>query len=1183
MKRIAEKVKDLVEVRSHRNLSAFADSPGEVLLTYHFTEFTAAVMSDWLEDLARTSLGRGRVRVLTGQRGVGKSHFIGAFSAIVSQTEIRSRIPEASVALSAQSLRRRKYPVARVRRGAGETLFGELRSAVAAVLGTDPELLGNTVDDVLRSAAGRPTELPFVLVIDSEVERSYRTRKADGQTVSEIIRAAKHLNVFVALALDGDLVVTGGFGDDADSVRVDFLDSDTFNQVVEAVVFPKSRGSLRILHEVYDKFRSQIPSFRWSEQRFSSIYPLHPAVVDLAPAVRAYAPGFGVLRFAAEAGTRIVGRPADSLIAIDEVFDFAEADLRESPALADAFATFDRLSAEVVTTLPVMERLQAKLVLKALVLLSLEGAGASASDVSSALMIYDERDPDSGSRLVKGILETFAGYAGSDILRTEAEGREARFRLRLGAKEDFNRRVVELAAAMPDSEIASTLRQVAEGRFEDLLDTENVTHLSPNWSVGEMTWRGSLRRGKIVWTSDYSDFSLRPRTLTERAWDWGVIMRDPDDATPVPDDDGSGSPVALWQHGRLSDEDRRVLKMYRVLACDDGLSAEFGDQFTAALHSAAREAEAVWLRTFVTDGVLILPTGHFKLETDAADARHFSEIMSVVLGPVFDVLYPEHPFFERTLGLAELSVVAGNLFGGSRQSLPEVQMLASVFAEPLGLVSRRGELLGLESEARLSSLPVVREVMGLVNASADGPVSLRDICDRLSRRPLGLVRESHLLILAALVAARKIEFVTVHGNRIGRRALDLGISWETIVGISHPEIVALPAENLARWVQLLTGDRSIVSLDGPDNEEAARKAIEIWLADWRSARLLDRFSELPDDIITDKTWNLFANVERTYGVAAKTVEMISEGSMALAEGVNRVADAFADDEEAIGTRGREISDLEEFMVAAALREKIWKYLAICEPTGNEEVEWCRKLLGRALDQGAKKPSHETNNQIKELWNTFHQLFSEHFVDGHDSVMKARSLKVRVDAIVSGDEWWEFEALSRIPIFSQGYWERAARLRKSARHLDCRFPVRSMLEEQPFCGCAYRESTRQEMMSLPDRLQVLVDEARRDFREVLVLLREPIRETVEALARNSWDDDFKAAAVSLLASLGAEGEIPNLSNNEISVLRKAIENLPTIPRVNVNPPRTDFVSRRELRAHLSDWVERLPDRPVLVRV
>jgi hypothetical protein len=47
-----------------------------------------------------------------------------------------------------------------------------------------------------------------------------------------------------------------------------------------------------------------MPNFRWSEQRFSSLYPLHPVILETAPFVRLYAPEFALLSFTPKPATK---------------------------------------------------------------------------------------------------------------------------------------------------------------------------------------------------------------------------------------------------------------------------------------------------------------------------------------------------------------------------------------------------------------------------------------------------------------------------------------------------------------------------------------------------------------------------------------------------------------------------------------------------------------------------------------------------------------------------------------------------------------------------------------------------------------------------------------------------------------------------------------------------------------
>jgi hypothetical protein len=77
----------------------------------------------------------------------------------------------------------------------------------------------------------------------------------------------------------------------------------------------------------------------------------------------------------------------------------------------------------------------------------------------------------------------------------------------------------------------------------------------------------------------------------------------------------------------------------------------------------------------------------------------------------------------------------------------------------------------------------------------------------LKKSPHGFVREAQHLILTALVAQRKIEFVTSKGDRINRRSLDLKIIWDDIEGVAKPVGTVYSAARLTDWAKDFNGRR----------------------------------------------------------------------------------------------------------------------------------------------------------------------------------------------------------------------------------------------------------------------------------------------------------------------------------------------------------------------------------------
>ncbi|HMS43200.1 MAG TPA: hypothetical protein PKE69_23425, partial [Pyrinomonadaceae bacterium] len=321
MKRIQEKVKDIVEVRPFTNLVDYFSDAAQTLSAYHFTDATADMMAKWLNKAADVQTQNGAAIALAGYRGVGKSHFLATFGAILANPELRSRINDQHVSSSAQGLKRRRYPVANVRRGTFPTIIEEFKSGLSKVLETEIAILPDSVPQLLRMAAEKAGDLPFILIVDTAFERSSRVSRDDGAFLGEIALLAQELNIFVGIALDDD--ISGADGVNAaitQNYAIDFLDQEHLYKIVDAHVFPKNRQHQALIHDIYTFFREMMPSFRWSEQRFTSLYPLHPVILENAPFVRLYVPDFALLGFASEAGGKILGRPANSLIALDEVF-----------------------------------------------------------------------------------------------------------------------------------------------------------------------------------------------------------------------------------------------------------------------------------------------------------------------------------------------------------------------------------------------------------------------------------------------------------------------------------------------------------------------------------------------------------------------------------------------------------------------------------------------------------------------------------------------------------------------------------------------------------------------------------------------------------------------------------------------------------------------------------------------
>ncbi len=1190
MKRIQEKIKDLVDVRPYKRLNSYLEDPAQTLSSYYFTDDTADLMAVWLDSVSDVQTGSGAARALAGYRGVGKSHFLATLGAIVSQPELRSRVTEAHVAASAQRLRRRSHMVAYVERGTYDTLLAELKASLSVVIGCDLSELSDSPRELLSVAAERAGELPLVIIIDTAQDRPNRVQRDDGEMLGELADIAKNLNVFITIALDDDIAGADNVNAAiARSYHIDYLDQEHLYKIVDTHLFPKRRQKQNVLHEVYSYLRDAIPNFKWSEQRFSSLYPLHPIILEVTPFVRLYSPDFALLPFAADTGGKIASRPANSLIAIDEVFDRAEAGLRKAPNLKDAFETYDKIASEVIASIPVMQRLQAKMILKGLLLLSLDGDGTTAGDISAAMLLHDENDPAKAAIDIGEVLDTFVAAFPDEIRRSEDDGKEIRYNLKVSGKDDLNAALAEIAQTIGPLEIKKLLRRTAKERFTDWIVSNEGHEEGFDTVDSQIVWRGGNRRGRVVWNWSGEAPAGETGDRTAELWDWEIVISEAGDTGSTGSAESAYAPnefipAAVWQPAPLKEDETETLRRYAALLSDQGLKAAYGEQVRAAGHTLSGAVKKIWNRIFLEEAKLLAEGEELAFTPEAQSCATLTETFSIALAPLFAVRFPGHPVFAAPLGPVQVSRLVQDLFSGAKQPSTEVQQLAADFAMPLGLVSPRGDYFVLESDEKVSALPWVADVISLVGANEGKMIPLRDIYRVMKQEPFGLVREAQHLVLSSLVAQRRLEFVTTSGDRINRRSLDLKIVWDDIAGVESPSGIFRDSVELTNWAKLLTGVDTLRTLDEAGATQEIGGALNYWINSWQELRILQRFDELPADALNTRVWRLADQTHKTYGSVATAVEAISNETIPLEEGLQRIADAFLDSPEEFDKCKKHLVELEDFIVGAARREEVWQYLAVSEPTDDAEIERLRYENLNVLEKMDLGFSRELNLQLTDVWLDFGDQFQDYFAINHDRIMKSHHLQELLEQVLQSNEWWEFENLSRSQVFPRSFAEKAKKIREKMKDLNCGFDVRTLLRAKPFCACSFRLTQMEEWGKLPQILQDTIGEGRNSYRRTIQMLREPLGKILQSMAKKEKDPDILKSIAWLGEVLAKNQPLPLLGNTEIRILGDALQELPASIVLKIKPPEEDgAVDREELKIKLNDWLDGLPNEPVLLNL
>ena len=1215
MKRAPDKIKDFVQPQAFDEVQNYANDPSRALSAYRFTDATSDLFGRWLDALADLPRNKGTARALAGLRGVGKSHALAVFAALTASPDLRRSVTDAHVAASAGRLLNRRYRIAQVERGTRPTLMEELCAAFAATFGgTEVEWK----DDPTRmlALAVSMSEGPLVLVIDTALGREDRVRRDDGPLLSELAEASQQLTAFIALALDDDIEGADGANVSLSSAfQIDYLDQEHLYRIADLYLFRKTPRARAALHDFYNGLRKAVPGFNWNELRFTELYPVHPLVAEIAHAVRLYAPKFAFLPFAAEAVARATNRPALSLVLLDEVFDKTEQDLRRAEDLKASFVAYDYLATHAVNSLPVMQRLHAKLILKGLFIISLDGRGATARELGAAMLLYDQAQPEAVIKQIETTLALFARTAPQGALQASAEdaaaATEIRYRFNVGRGAAFESALNEAAARLTvgEAELGALLRTAPRARFADWpLACDGEGESQADEAEFNLVWRGTHRLGRLRWKNSEQADQQASVTQSALACDWEIQLLSPAEilesatsSSTAEDAQVEGERVlstvpVIWQPATLSAEETESLRRLIALRSSGTLLSEYAETASAAEAQYAQLAERIWTRLYLNDGALLMGTNSKRAFTEEArGASTLAGALEAMLASEIEALYPQHPFFPRPLDETEVSQLVGGLFGGSNQSEANVQELARLFAEPLGLASLRGGLYTLEVGDQALKQPWVREVIAMTDDADGEVVPLATIDSQLRRKPYGLLREAQHLILAALVAQRRIELVTNTGDRITHRTLDGTLLWSEISGVARAATLLHSAAELTAWASLLTDQQKLSTITNPEARETVRAALSAWLGEWRERALLEKFEALPDEGLTISAWQLSVAVRKSFEAAAESLEALLADNITLEEGLQRVADAFGESTEGFAARQKQLAQLISYTEGLVEREQARTYLAMAEPTTEEEIESARRELLMLTDDVHTLFDHDSCERFNLLWREFHSRYIEHYAAAHALASSATNVNQQsVATLMRGDEWREFEALSQLSIVNRAYWEKALDLIDRAREMRCQLPVGQLLNERPACECSFRLSHAAiEPQLVIQALTDIVRRGRAAHRHTLALWHEPLARALKALTHGEEESEELLERARALVAAIEEGRLPVAFNwVDARLIERA---LPLVEFVETEPSaihsplsnalpvieNEPIIQAETIVAAPEQWLDNLPNNPTVL--
>lgn len=1139
MNGIVEKVKDIVEVRSHVRLANFASEPLRTLTSYHFTDLTAELMAKWLDRAANTVDGSGSPLALAGFRGVGKSHFIVAFGTILEHPDLRSRVSHPLISSTMRSIAQKRFRLVSVQRGTNASLLDELKDALAVLIGCDPQSLDGTLSEIVKRANDCAGDATLAILVDTSAERRERVNREDGPILFEVAEICRAEGVFIGIALDDDISGAEGVNSNISvSYTIDYLDQDHLYKIVDAHIFPKQLHKREVLDSIYDSYRDNVAGFRWSRERFTSLYPLHPSIMEIAPFVRLYLQDFSLLSFASEAGSRILGRPANSLIAPDEVFDSAEAGLRSDETLKDAFTAFDKINAEVVANVPIAYRLQAKLVLKGLFLFSLNDEGSSAVELGASMLIFDDRDPEGARERIESFLRAASEAAPDQISVEKNDNGELKYTLKVAGKDELKSALALSAEKVSDDVIEEILRRIVAERFADGSFKDSDDEAKVFVAESSISWRGSSRRGKVVWPEKNVDLA----GLVERDMEWIAVIGGESKVPTIELSDGPFS-VVKWTPDKLTETEIQTLKRFNVLTSDVEFKTKFDQHIASAYQAHSIAAERIFQRAFLIDGVLLIEGLEYNFTDEARISQSISKIFTIMLESLFEGRYPLHPYFESVISVRAVDTIVVDLLGGSKPRDEEVRRLAKAFGTPLGIVALAGNSFSPASAEALQEIPLCKLVLQILEDAGSETIDIGAIADTLRASPNGLTLEARFLLLSAMVAARLIEFVTIAGDRINHRSLDLKIIWDDVVGIALPTENAFSGERLYLWSSLLTKKPLYDGASAP--LETVREDLKSWASTWKNQKIEERLDRVDDEYLNTAVWRVGNRSIKKFRDVAEALVSLIDSSNSVESALQRVAETFSDSEAEFAKSSEDLEATRTFVSVCELHSKIAAWMATAEYTGDSESDATRLELQRLVDGVSIELDPAAVVDSENLWNRFHRQYTDYFVDQHDLVALDMNLREKLDEIQNSDVWWEFEILSELPMFDRKYKIIASEQVKLTKLIDCKADTRVLLGTSPSCVCPFRLSERERIYELPQELWKTVNEGVKSYRQTLEKQKDDIAAKLNHLTTIEPFGKIEPMIEPFVAKISDAKALNRLTANDLILIRLANEEDPIL--------------------------------------
>lgn len=787
----SQQIKSFVGLRQIDQVSRFETvSDEQVVRSFRFTERLTNSVVRLLEVVAS---GRGAMAIV-GERGVGKSHVLSLVKGLSSQPFIVSLVESSQVNERLQQVVNSQIPsegISTLTIGFDPEKGLNFLRAFPKVPGFDgelpPKFSVDQIDELIERRISRSET--FAIFVDG-ISPLLAQNQQLFEWLSYLAKEAQNGRFALIVTLNSELVRPGAqYATELTRLfQNETIDIDNYVQLIAQHICCKSEQQFRALNDLYDDLRGRMPHFTGSREAFIWLYPLHPVVLEVAASMRRYAKTFSLIGFITGVGPRALVRRAMNLICLDDLFESFEFDIRKNPELAPIFTVYDRLFGTVIPRLG-QHSLYGRLMLKSLLLLSLQGRPVTAMDIADGVMLYDERALDNFTSTLEAICKSIVDGSAGEVVCESVNGRNYYIfkALKLGQQLAISEALLRSVEEDFESEtqLLRTLKVHAESisnddtRLSELLIASGGSHFK-DWPFAftsegvfkgrtelNLKWMGSLRKG-IFKVGGENELRL-PGNSTEDVdqlseYDWQVILHKPGSAGALPPGLDMPPTLIYWLAGDLSEDELMTLKHLLVIKTE-GKAQLPEEQYRRIVAMLESEVSEIFSRVYLQEG-LFLGNQWSAKKVPYQLSSFVGSVLSRLLDEPLSMRYPCHPEFDELLDPEAVEELLKWMFTPTSQPTPDQVLYLQVFARTLQLVQVEGESYVLTLEREFPEGSPVRVIQKALEKLGDKPLSKQQAYRLIRREPYGMQRPALLLILGALAAGKQVILTDEAGKPI---------------------------------------------------------------------------------------------------------------------------------------------------------------------------------------------------------------------------------------------------------------------------------------------------------------------------------------------------------------------------------------------------------------------------------